>query len=122
MVMNKDLIEVDVGVGLNDSELISYNYHKISDNIIIKLRAWDASVVQICCNNPILFVDRGCGEITLFCEKKSSTDLLEITLKKNYDDGKVPDNHPYKLYQLLDLDDNPSLEIICKSTEVQRIQ
>ncbi|MGA8165134.1 MAG: hypothetical protein WB791_08950 [Waddliaceae bacterium] len=122
MSMDKDLIEIDVGVGLSDSELIAYNYLKRSDKLTVKLQAWDASVIEIYFNNPILFVDRGCGEITMFCEKKSESDLLKNALEENYDKGVVPNNHPYKLYQLLDLDSNSSLEIVCKGVEIQRIK
>ncbi|CCB91863.1 unknown protein [Waddlia chondrophila 2032/99] len=122
MSINKDLIEIDVGVGLSDSELISYFYHKTENKLVIKLQIWDASVVEICCDSPILFVDRGCGETSLFCQKTSDSDMLKRALETNYDKGIIPNNHPYKVYQILDLDDNPSIEIICKGIEIHRIR
>ena len=122
MSVDNDFIEIEVGVGLDDSELISYNYLKHDDELIIKLQAWDESVVEIFCNNPILFFDRGCGETSNFCQKISNSNILEMALKSNYDNGIIPKNHPYKLYHIFDLNDQPSIEIICASIETQRMK
>jgi len=118
--MDKGIAEVDVGVGLSDSELVSYKYLKHNDKLEIHLLAWNGKDVQINCINPIFFVDRGCEAITMFCEKLSELNLLREVLEKNYEDGRIPENHPYKLYQLLDLDDNPCIEVICEGVEVQK--
>jgi len=119
--MKKDLIEVDVGVGLSDSELIAYSYRKGDDKLVIELEDWNANVIRIYCKNPLFFIDRGCDAITMFCERTSKSNLLEETLKKNYDGGNVPDDHPYKAYLLLDLEDEPSIEIICKGVEICKL-
>ena len=120
--MKEDLVEVDVGVGLSDSELITYEYRKSDDMLKIEIRAWDASKVKIICINPILFIDRGCDAITMLCERLSHSGLLEEALEKNYDKGVVPAEHPYKLYQLMNLDDEPSIEFVCKGIEKIRIK
>lgn len=118
--MDKDLVEIDVGVGLSDSELLSYYYNKCEDQLIIELLAWDESIVQISFNSPILFIDHGCEEVTMFCKKVSESVFLKEVLIKHYDSGVVPNEHPYKEYQLLDLYENPSIEIICENIILQR--
>ncbi len=113
--MNIERNKIKLPVGLDDSEFISYAYTLDSDNLLFTIEAWDARVLKISFKNVIYFVDKSHWTCTL-CELTSHSDLLQEALKSEYIE--IPEDHPYKVYQFLDLYDEPSFEIICEKFEV----
>jgi hypothetical protein len=67
----------------------------------------------------LLFLDRGGNGIIGFYRNHYETELFKETLNKTYQN--VPKDHPYKLFQFMDLDDEPCLEIICDHFEFKFI-
>ena len=110
--------DIFVGIGLADSELISYCYNADKNNLTIRIRAWNAKTLEFIFSDLLLFTDEGGNLISSFCLNKSNSELFIKILNKTYD-NKAPDHHPYKFFQFLDIDDEPCLEIICEKFEVK---
>lgn len=117
MIESSNLEEISLGVGFADSELESYVYLKDDDKVVVKIRAWDNSFLEIVFFDPILFIDRSCEAISQFGRKKAPNSTLIEALKKNYET--IPANHPYLLFQFLDLDDEPCIEIVSTSYQIK---
>lgn len=113
--MNDDFTEIDLGFSLDDSEL--YDYNGSEDSVIIKIKTWQEKLIEITFFDPILFIDHFFGYTAKFGKKTTKTSLLLEALNDNY--KKIPENHPYKLFQFLDLYDKPNLEIICTGYKVK---
>jgi hypothetical protein len=115
--MKKDnsIERISIGISLADAELESYYYNKNENYLIIKIKTWDIKIVEFIFFDLISFIDRGGNFIMDFCKSKFENEFFKQTLQKNYD--KIPINNPYKLFQFLDVGDEPYLEIICKNFE-----
>ncbi|MFZ0564942.1 MAG: hypothetical protein WAM28_01950 [Chlamydiales bacterium] len=114
--MNQKTSKIDLGIGLDDSELASYIFSRKKNELVVEIQAWNLCKVNITFIEPLYFIDRGCQFVTEFCELMSDSPFLEEVLKNNFE--QLPQNHCYRLFQLLDLDEKPALEIVCRDIAV----
>ena len=105
------LLEIKVGVGMEDSELISYTYLAEEFKLDVQIRAWNAKIIKISFLQPMMFFFRGNHSLSSFCELISQSSVLKEALTYAYEE--VPQVHPYKVYQLIDIEDVPALEVVC---------
>jgi hypothetical protein len=104
-------IEVEVGIGLADAEIVSYS--RDNSDVTVIVEAWNLSTVKITFNDVIGLLDVGIGDITALCQETEATALMSTAIDRMYE--KVPEVTPYRCYQFLDLDDFPAMEIIAAS-------
>ncbi len=114
--METKRVKIKVGSGLDDSDLISYMYTLNDDTLVFNIQGWDASSIKISFFNVMRFIDTGSQWTCGFYELTSHSTFLEQALKEPY--PKIQEKGKYKVYQILDLDDEPSYEIICEKFEV----
>ena len=114
------MIEADPGVDFADSNLISYECSRKDNCLTIKINTWNDCILKIKFYDLLFIADRGGDDITAFCIQNVESSLLKEVLEKNYDQGKIPDDHPYKLYHFLGLYDEPVMDIVCQSFEIQK--
>jgi hypothetical protein len=113
-----DISIIDVGESLADAELHSYTYSFKENILIINIKAWNENLIEFAFFDPISFLDRGVTSfITKFCRNMSESGFLKQALSVNY--VEVPENHPYKWFQFMNLSDLPALEIICDHYDVK---
>lgn len=112
--MNVKVEEISVGIGLDDSELLYYQYDSNEDVLKVVIRAWNDDKVELIFNERLYLTDRACFELKKICRILEETPLLKEVLKFNYDNEEVPSDHPYKHYQFYNIDDEPVFEIICE--------
>lgn len=105
--------EPSIGVSLADADLLGYS--KNGKNLTIMIKLWDGRTVKFVFTEILAFVDNGGNFIMDFCKNESGSDFFNQIIKKTYDE--VPLKIPYKLFQFLDIDDEPYLEIICEKFE-----
>jgi len=105
---------IEFEVGFADSELQSYR--RDGDTFVVSLVAWNKKTIRFCFADMIFVVDRGAGDISDVCEVKAASPFLDEALRIQYED--VPDDHPYRLFQFLNMDDEPSLEVVAASVEI----
>ncbi len=105
----KDKTSIDYQIGFADSEIISF---QSNDNIFfIFLKAWNEVTLRFDFKESIFFVTYTNWDISDVCESKES-EHLDKALKLVYRDP--PTDHPYKIFQFLDLYENIAAEVICK--------
>jgi hypothetical protein len=109
---------IDIKIDLADSEIPNYLCLRQENKLIITIESWDARIIKFVFYNFLAFKYRGGNLNKDFCVNKSQTIFFKEVLEKKY--GKIPNNHPYNLYQLLDLYDKPCFEVISPSYEVSK--
>lgn len=102
--------EIYLGIGLHDSELHSCLYTQKEAKLRVKIQAYGGHVVKILFTDVIGFMDISSSEFTTFgCNNGNNSFLAEVLTLRYIE---VPNDHPYKLFQFLDIDDQPSLSIV----------
>ena len=108
---------IEVGIGLADSSFISYN--RDWDRLEVILLTWDERKLILRFFNPAYFFDNDCDHTTQLRQALSVTPLISAVIKRDYDEIKKINS--YKHYQILDLNDEPALEIICEGFDTPQI-
>jgi hypothetical protein len=111
----KNIIEVFSDIGFNDA---SYKGCEMLDGmLLIFLTLWNEKEIKLIFSNPILFFYKQGDVIEGFYECKNSSPILNEALSLEYD--YIPNNHPYKLYQILDIYDLPFFQVVADKVELQ---
>lgn len=105
---NKKSINFEIGFA--DSEIVSF--HSQDEDLIIFLKCWNELMIKLKFLDCIFFSIQNGWKVSDICEAENPK-LMKDTLLKTYE--KVPLEHPYKLFQFLNDDGDPSVEIICKN-------
>ncbi|MBN9378022.1 MAG: hypothetical protein BGO14_00875 [Chlamydiales bacterium 38-26] len=113
--MNANIKKIKYDIGFSDSEVLSYQSEKF--NLIIYLQAWNGVLLKIEFIDCIYFSNFRAVHISDIYENPSSKSL-QLALDTRYE--KVPIDHGYKLYQLLDLNDDPAIEVASKDILITR--
>lgn len=113
--MHNKFEKISIGISLADAELENYFYVKNSNQLMVRIKTQDLKSVEFIFFECIYFIDRGGNFIMEFCMGNSTTELFEQAIHKIYD--KVPAEISYKLFQFLDIGNEPYLEIGCKYFE-----
>ncbi len=93
-------------------------YHSIKTDgskVIVLLTSWDGRMIKLTFSDVIQFVYKLCDGTQEIVESNDQTVFFQEALKKRY--GTIPSHHPYLLYQILDLDDYPYIEIVAKRVD-----
>ncbi|MFI0436057.1 MAG: hypothetical protein ACH350_10125 [Parachlamydiaceae bacterium] len=110
--MNSLFEQINIGISLADAQLESYFYDKNQNTLIIRIKSWNAKLIEFVFSDLIGFTDRGGNFIMDFCKKISGNDLCKVIIEKSFE-GNPKSNH-YNFFQFLDIGNEPYLEIICK--------
>lgn len=103
---------------MDDSELTSYK--REGDRLTVELLAWNGVCLLFVFSDTILLLDRNCGDTAVCCVLQDESELLAQAISDVYE-SKVPDDHPYRHYQLLNMDDVPVLEVVSGGLEVSPV-
>jgi hypothetical protein len=117
--MDGKFVEIEADVGLEDSELMSYAYDKDSDFLLINVILWNSRRVEFRFGEFLVFIDKGCSEIGRIVERLGPSELMHESLRRNYPQ-EIPEDHPYRLFQILDIYDYPVIEVVSKSIEINK--
>ncbi|MBN9378018.1 MAG: hypothetical protein BGO14_00855 [Chlamydiales bacterium 38-26] len=101
---------ITCGIGFADSEALSFKSDK--DTVTVYLQAWNGVILKIEFIDYLCFFNLNTQYISDLCEN-STGDLLQKVLDRHYQE--IPFDHGYKLYQFIDISDDPVTEIVCKN-------
>lgn len=104
------------GIGFSDAEFKSFQLN--GDFLIIFLNSWDEKEIKMTFFNPIHFTYKSGDIIADFFEIQENTNLLKEVLSREYQ--KVPLEHPFKLFQIVDVGGFPFIEIVAESVNVTK--
>src|SRR5258708_7828513 len=90
---------VDTPIGFEDSSLMSYTM--VDRSVTATLEGWDERTVYIKFIDVILLIYKSGDVISGLVEVFGDYEELEEAVKREYE--KVPENHGYRAFQLLDI-------------------
>jgi hypothetical protein len=105
---------IDTSPHLADAEFDSYT--RQADVVTIRIRCWNNTLLTFRFHDAIGLVDRGIGDVTKLVRETDGSSLLDSSLAAMY--VSAPSEHPYSLFQFLDIDDNASLEIVAQNVKL----
>jgi hypothetical protein len=111
--MNKKLAAEHIDFA--DSEYVSLNITE-DDVLIIYLRSWQEKTLKITFSNTLQFLYTQEDAIQDIYEILDVSPFLEKALSKRY--IKLPLDHPFKLFQIEDIDDFPFIQVVAESVHV----
>jgi hypothetical protein len=104
-------------IDFSDAEFRSFNLSE--DNVLyIYLTSWDEKLLTITFFRPIYFLYQlGHGISNIYSINENSK-LIQDAMNKYY--VKTPQKYLFKLYEIIDLDDFPFIQIVAESIEVNK--
>lgn len=100
-----------------DSELESFKFY--DENLLeISLNSWNAKIITLKFTDVIHFTYKLGFQVSNFYEILNDSALVKEALLRNYE--KIPIDHPYKLFQLEDIDDFPFIQVVAESVIVSK--
>lgn len=106
-----DLIEIDTHGVLDDCEFFSFSYLR-ENKLLIELITWNYNRAIFVFEKPIAFIDSGNERFTQLCYGPKDSPVMQKALEGHY--VKVPEEHPYKLFQFFGFEERPFYEIVCE--------
>lgn len=100
--------KIDTFKSIADSELISYS--RISRTFTVEIRGWNDAPIRAIFEECEGVVDYGLGDISDIVEETEFTDFFRRVFQNVYEI--IPDTHPYHLFQFLNHDGEPAIEIV----------
>ena len=105
---------IDLPIGLEDSEFISYAKKDAFFFMYIKL--WNEKKMEVSFEDAIRILDKDLGDISSFGVVSGDSTFLQDAMASLY--VNVPINHEYYHFQFYNLDDIPTIELIAKSYKI----
>ncbi len=95
----------------------SFEYFKMDCNhdLVVYLNSWDAKLIRLTFKNPIQFCYAP-GDFPANIYEIDESNLLEKALSDYYE--KIPENTPFKLFQIEDIDDFPFIQVVAESVSI----
>jgi hypothetical protein len=107
--------ELELPIGFADSEL--KGYRRVGTVLSVEIHAWNDKHVEVSFRDVIGVRDSLAGSFSDFVQDSpASASTLKDALARNFES--VPAFHPYCVYSFLNLEEEPSLEIVASSCEI----
>ena len=103
--------------GFADSIFVSYE--RIGTEFKVLIDIWNDKRLAISFFEFEGALDSGAGDISDFVEETEETGFFRQVISHVY--SKVPSEHSYRLYQFLDVDGTPSLEVVASDVKITSI-
>ena len=95
-------------VGFSDGEVRYYFREEGAFTVVVE--AWNGALVRVAFDDPAGVCDTGVGDISDICVEDAGSPFMSRVLGELYE--VAPASHPYRLYQFLNLDEQPALEVV----------
>lgn len=107
-------IPVTSDVGMSDGEI--HAYHMEGDVFTVEVNAWNGQLLRVRFADAVGVSDLGVGDISALCEEDAGSPFMAAVLERLYEATPPPGAH--RLYQFLDLDDQPALQVVAAGVSV----
>lgn len=111
--MNKKLVAKHIDFA--DSEFDTFELTK-DNKLIVYFISWDEKILKVYFFNPIQFSYKLGYHISNIYEVIVKNPFLDEALSRQY--VNMPNEHPFKLYQIEDLNDFPFIQVIAEDVKV----
>jgi hypothetical protein len=102
-------------IGFADAEVIGYENTGTDLNLFV--RAWNARILVLSFVGVMGVCDRLVHDVTNVIEETEMSQFAVSVLERAYET--VPLGHPYRLFQVLDLDDQPAMEVVAENVSLE---
>ncbi len=103
-------------IGFDDA---TFKSCEISNNaLIVYITSWNEKSIKLIFFNTIQFIYKLHSDVSGVYEKNEQNEFIKNALEIYY--VKVPENHPFKLYAIMDIEDNCFLEVVAESVEIYK--
>ena len=109
-------LPVPTDIGFADAEIIEYS--RSSHSLVVCVKAWNEEHLLVHFEGPAAIYDRGIWSVSDLREVKAETPLLQEALAHEYDE--IPKDHGLRQFQFLDVDGEPTLEIVARGVKIDR--
>ena len=109
---------IEYEIGFSDSEITSYC--RSGDGVIVQLVTWNEIPLALTFKDVIALKEIGLGDVADICEADAGSSFLTEALGYLYEDVVDP-AHGYHHYLFLNGDDDPALEVVAQSLEINRV-
>ncbi len=110
-------------ISFADAELVDYSYDANSENLEVKIKAWDDGSIKMEFIEVIGVISYGSKMIAGFFEETETDIFFNEAIRKYYDPSvgkEILEAHPYHCFKVIDPDDGLVLEVICKSIKIKK--
>jgi hypothetical protein len=107
-------IPIEFDIGFADGSVVGYTRNLSS--LTLTLKAWNDDRLRIEFTGVLGLRDLGVGDVSDLCEESDKSVFMEDAIASAYE--VVPEEIPYKLFRLLDLDDQPMMEIVAADVKI----
>ena len=104
-------------IDLADAEFASYSFEAWHSRLVVKIWAWNASLIEYEFLNIIFCRGHGSFFLKAAVECKATTPELHEVLLERY--GQIPEEHPFRHVRFIDLDDEVGFEVVFSKVELR---
>ena len=115
--MESGFEEIKMKIGLYDGSFLTSVHDFETNNLIIKIEAWNGNIIQFTFFDILAFRQIGQNMLMNFGKNRKNHPFLLEILKRKY--GQIPEAFKEQLFQFLDIDDEPYLEIVCSEFQYE---
>src|SRR5215207_4587775 len=107
-------VPVTSDVGFSDGEIHAYRME--GDVFTVDVNAWNGQLLRVRFTDAVGVSDLGAGDISALSEEDAGSPFMAAVLARLYEAN--PPTGAHRLYQFLDLDDQPALEVVAGGVSV----
>ncbi|MCP4137965.1 MAG: hypothetical protein GY754_43785 [bacterium] len=102
---------IDLGLNLSESEIISY--YKKEDELTVTVKLRNDETADMTFTSVVGFIDNGTTGVTCLCRLNTNSPFCSQVFKRRAHE--LSDQRDYTLFQFLQEDDYPSMQVIAKT-------
>ena len=116
--MQEKYLPIQSYISFADASLQSFDLNEDVGVLYIYIESWDDQIVKISFKN-VLYVEYKPGDfISDIYYVASEPQIVNEALTRRF--IKIPPNHSYKLISIIDIDDHPTIKVVCDGFSISK--
>ena len=107
---------VPTEIDFADAEILGHSRN--GEEFLVRVKAWNEERVLVQFVGTLGLRDRGAWSVSDLCQSPIETPLLLESLRYHFE--VIPEDHGFHVFEFLDGDDAPVLEVIAKEVRIRR--
>lgn len=107
---------IKTSVGFADAEIVFYAMR--GSSLRVCLNAWNGTRLKIEFKEAVGVVDMGAKDISDLCSESGDSTFLREVVARLYESESSPERTTHNLYQFLDLDGEPVMQVVASTLEI----
>lgn len=107
---------IESNISFADSSIKSFRFEEDINCLFIKLELWNSRNIELKCFDSIFFQYSPGDFVSNIYTCQDDLSLLSGVVKREFE--KMPENHPYKLFEIRDIYDFPVIKVVASKIEI----